>query len=120
MLVFSVYLLLRGHNAPGGGFSAALVAGTAFSLMIMAEGPELVRRALRVEPLTITAWGVLAAAASGLPAVLAGEPYMTGLWWPLDPQKGGLALGTPLLFDVGVFLVVLGAVVTLVLHLEER
>jgi multisubunit Na+/H+ antiporter MnhB subunit len=50
ILVFSVYLLFRGHNAPGGGFSAALVAATAFALFAIAEGPGPVYQALRIDP----------------------------------------------------------------------
>lgn len=120
ILVFSVYLLLRGHNAPGGGFSAALVAATGFALFAIAEGPQPVRRALRIDPLVLVAWGLLLAIGSGLLAVVAGEPFLTGLWWPTDALAGTPAVGTPLVFDVGVFLVVLGTILTLVLHLEER
>ena len=120
ILVFSVYLLFRGHNAPGGGFSAALVAGTAFSLFAIAEGPQPVRQALRIDPRDLMAWGLLLAAGSGLPAVLSGRPYLTGLWWRPEAFDGALAMGSPLFFDIGVFLVVLGAILTLVLKLEER
>ncbi len=119
ILVFSVYLLLRGHNAPGGGFSAALVAATGFALFAIAEGPQPVRMALRIDPLVLVAWGLLLAIGSGLLAVVAGQPFLTGLWWPADTLDGTPAVGTPLVFDVGVFLVVLGTILTLVLHLEE-
>lgn len=114
ILVFSAYLLFRGHHAPGGGFSAALVAGTGFSLFCIAEGAEAVRQALRIDPLSIIAVGLLVAIGAGLTGVAAGQPFMTGLWWPADQP----VLGTPLLFDVGVFLVVLGTILTLVLRLE--
>lgn len=120
ILVFSVYLLFRGHNAPGGGFSAALVAGTAFALFAIAEGPGPVRQALRIEPRVLIAWGLLLAVGSGLIAVLAGRPYLTGLWWTPAVLDGALAVGTPLFFDIGVFLVVLGTILTLLLHLEEH
>lgn len=120
ILVFSVYLLFRGHNAPGGGFSAALVAGTAFALFAIAEGPQPVRQALRIDPRDLIAWGLLLAAGSGLPAAISGQPYLTGLWWMPEAFEDALAVGTPLFFDIGVFLVVLGAILTLVLKLEER
>lgn len=119
ILVFSVYLLLRGHNAPGGGFSAALVAATGFALFAIAEGPQPVRQALRVDPSVLVAWGLLLAIGSGLLATATGQPFLTGLWWPADAIDAPATLGTPLLFDVGVFLVVLGTILTLVLHLEE-
>ena len=117
ILVFAVYLLFRGHNAPGGGFSGALVAGTGFALFAIAQGPQPVRQGLRCDPLSLIAWGVLLAVGSGLLGVLAGRSFLSGLWW--SPEKGVFAIGTPLLFDVGVFLVVLGAILTLVLELEE-
>lgn len=119
ILVFAFYLLFRGHNAPGGGFSAALVAGTGFCLFAIAEGPTAVRRALRTDPLRFIAWGLFLAIGSGLPALLNGHPYLTGLWWSPEWYDSTLAIGTPLFFDVGVFLVVLGAILTLVLLLEE-
>lgn len=120
ILVFAVYLLFRGHNAPGGGFSAALVAGTGFALFVIAEGPGALRSTLRVDPLAIVAAGLLLALGSGLPAVFQGEAFLTGQWWPAEPDMAGPHVGTPLAFDAGVFLVVLGTVVTLVLHLEEE
>lgn len=120
ILVFSIYLLFRGHNAPGGGFAAALVAGTGFSLFAITEGPGTVRRSLRIDPLVCTAWGMLLAILAGLPAVLTGRPFLTGLWLPAATGEGASVLGTPMLFDMGVFLVVLGAILTLMLHLEER
>jgi multisubunit Na+/H+ antiporter MnhB subunit len=120
ILVFSIYLLFRGHNAPGGGFSAALVAGTAFALFAIAAGPRPVRMALRIEPRMLIAWGLLLAVGSGLIAVMAGRPYLTGLWWTPAALNGALAVGTPLFFDIGVFLVVLGTILTLLLNLEER
>lgn len=119
ILVFSVYLLLRGHNAPGGGFSAALVAATGFALFTIAEGPQLVRLALRIDPLALVACGLLLAIGSGLLAIVTGQPYLTGLWWPANSPTATPAVGTPLVFDVGVFLVVLGTILTLVLHMEE-
>jgi multisubunit Na+/H+ antiporter MnhB subunit len=119
ILVFSTYLLFRGHNAPGGGFSAALVAATGFALFAIAEGPQTLRRALRADPLVLVAVGLVLAVGSGLLAAMGGQPFLTGLWWPSDPGSRAPVLGTPLFFDVGVFFVVLGTILTLVLHLEE-
>ena len=121
ILTFSVYLLMRGHNAPGGGFAGALVAGTGFALFAIAEGPAVVRRAIRIAPLTIAVIGLGLALASGLAAFVAGRPFLTGVWWISQSKPGpALAVGTPLVFDVGVFLTVLGTILTLILALEEN
>jgi multisubunit Na+/H+ antiporter MnhB subunit len=120
ILTFAVYLLLRGHNAPGGGFAAALVAGTGFALFAIAEGPAVVRQALHINPQKIAMGGLALAIGSGLAAPLMGRPFLTGIWWSSkSAQPGQLAIGTPLLFDVGVFLAVLGTILTLILALEE-
>ena len=115
VLVFAVYLLWRGHHEPGGGFIAALVAATGFALATLAGGPGSVRRGLMVAPQHLIAAGLGLSLLAGMAAVLSGQPFLTGLWWSV--QKA--ALGTPLLFDAGVFLVVLGAILTVLLALEE-
>ncbi|WP_300457252.1 MnhB domain-containing protein [Desulfobacula sp.] len=116
MLVFAVYLLLRGHHEPGGGFSAALVTGTAFALFAITEGPGRLRQAIRIRPEIISATGLTLGAGSGLPALVMGKPYLTGAWWSFNT----LALGTPMIFDMGVFLAVLGAILAVLLALEEN
>ena len=121
ILTFSVYLLMRGHNAPGGGFAGALVAGTGFALFAIAEGPSVVRKALRIAPQKIAVIGLGLALGSGLVALVVDRPFLTGIWWiPQSKQGAALALGTPLVFDVGVFLTVLGTILTLILALEEN
>jgi multisubunit Na+/H+ antiporter MnhB subunit len=117
ILVFAVYLLWRGHHLPGGGFAAALVAATGFALFTLSEGPEAVRRALRTDPLRITAAGLIVALVAGILPLLVHRPFLTGLWATIGAS---LSLGTPLLFDVGVFLVVWGTVLTLLLALEAN
>jgi multicomponent Na+:H+ antiporter subunit B len=121
MLLFAVFLLLRGHNEPGGGFVGGLVAAAAFALYIIAEGPAAARRALNLDPRTMIASGLLVALGSGLLALLSGQPFLTGQWGSLQISDLSLiALGTPLLFDTGVFLVVLGVVETIILALAEE
>jgi multicomponent Na+:H+ antiporter subunit B len=115
MVVFSIYLLLRGHNQPGGGFIGGLVAAAALFLQAIANGVAATRRALRVDPRAIAVLGIAVAIVAGLLAAVADEPFLTGVWF----FPAGLPLGTPLLFDMGVYLVVVGAVTTLVFALEE-
>ncbi|MBS3757871.1 MAG: Na+/H+ antiporter subunit B [Desulfobacterales bacterium] len=120
ILVFSIYLLFSGHNSPGGGFSGALVAATGFALYTIAEGPASVRRAIRIDPRRLIVFGLALALASGLAAVFAGKPFLTGLWWTVaELPDYTLVLGTPFFFDVGVYAIVLGTILTIILALEE-
>ena len=120
LLLFSIFLLLRGHNEPGGGFSAGLVAAAAFALLTIATDVPTTRRTLRMSPRIFMGAGLLVAVASGAVGLIGGGAFLTGLWTEL-PLPGGakLAVGTPLLFDVGVYLVVIGVVLTIVLSLME-
>ena len=116
LLVFSVFLLLRGHNLPGGGFSGGLVAASAFSLYALAYGAPAARKLIHFDPRTFIGSGLIIALVSGFFALPKNLPFMTGMWdkTPL-PVVG--KLGTPLLFDVGVYFVVLGIVLLLVFTL---
>ena len=122
MLLFSVYMLLRGHNEPGGGFIGGLIAAIGFALYAIAHGTAAARRALRLEPRVIAMAGLGLALLAGLGAALAAEPLFTGQWRFFGAEDGdkGLPISTVLLFDIGVYLVVVGAVLTLVLALEEE
>ena len=114
LLVFAVFLLLRGHNQPGGGFVGGLVAAAAFALYGIAFGVQRARQALSVKPLTLLGAGLLIALVSGLPAVVRGQPFLTAVW-----TSTPVAIGTPALFDVGVFLVVAGVVLMMIFSLAE-
>ena len=117
LLLFALFLLFRGHNAPGGGFVAGLVVAAAFVLHAMAFGVAASRRALLVAPSMLLPIGLSVALISGVPAVLLGLPFMTGLWTTLGPGPTDIALGTPLVFDIGVFLAVIGVVLRIVFTL---
>jgi multicomponent Na+:H+ antiporter subunit B len=120
MLVFSIFVLLRGHNAPGGGFIAGLIGASAVAIYGIAAGPAEVRKALIVHPMVMAGGGVFLAGVSGLVSAFLGVPYLTGLWLMFTlPDGTELAVSTPLVFDIGVFLTVLGVLSTLALSLEE-
>jgi len=119
MLIFSFFLLLRGHNEPGGGFVGGLVAAAAYALYFIANGITEAQKALRTEPIRLIAAGLLTALGSTLPALLAGKPFMTGLWWNTNLPVIG-KVGTPLLFDTGVFLLVLGIALKIIFALAEE
>ena len=110
LVVLSLVVLYRGHNYPGGGFIGGLIAASAFLLLALSRGWDAAVQALRVEPLTLLVVGLAVALASGLPGLFGAQPIMTGHWLPFFelPLLGKVKLGTPLLFDVGVFLTVVG------------
>ena len=121
LLILSVVVLLRGHNEPGGGFIGGLMAGSAYILAALVSGPAVVRRTLPVSPTLIMAFGLLIALISGLPGWIGGEPFFTGMWVSLEPVEGyPLKLGTPLLFDIGVFLAVIGFTLAVIFTLMEE
>jgi len=118
-LVYSIFVLFRGHNEPGGGFIGGLIAASAIATYAIAFGPEIVRRAIKVPPMAVAAVGVLMAFLSGVPAILLDQPYFTGQW-PFAEVGGALKnIATPVVFDIGVYLVVVGTIAALVLSLEE-
>ena len=119
LLLFAVFLLLRGHNQPGGGFVGGLVVSATFILYSIAFGVDAARRALLVRPSTLLGVGPLVALVSGLPGLVAGQPFMTAMWTSVTTGRTVLHLGTPLVFDVGVFLSVIGVVLTIVFTLAE-
>jgi multicomponent Na+:H+ antiporter subunit B len=119
LLLFAVFLLLRGHNQPGGGFVAGLVVSASFVLYAIAFGVAAARRALLVRPPRLLGIGLLVAFLSGVPGVVVGRPFMSALWLQVPLGSAAVDIGTPLVFDVGVFLAVVGVVVTIVFTLAE-
>ncbi|GAA3064230.1 Na+/H+ antiporter subunit B [Rhizobium viscosum] len=120
MLLFSLFILLRGHNEPGGGFIGGLIAASALAIYGIAFGVEAVRRAIRFHPLAIAGFGLLLSCLAGLISIVFAVPFMTGLW--VYPVLAGVEvpLSSVMLFDLGVYFVVLGAVASIALALEER
>lgn len=121
LLLFAIFLLLRGHHEPGGGFIAGLVASGAFVLYAIAYDVAGARRALRVEPRSVIGAGLAIAGLSGIFSMLVQKPFLTGLWGSF-PWIGGdtIKAGTPLLFDFGVCLTVIGVTLTIILSLAEE
>ena len=120
LLMFSVFLLLRGHNEPGGGFVGGLMAATGFALFSIAFGSATARRILRIDPNMLIGVGLMIALSSGLITLLLNQPFLTGIWYKLPlGSVGKLELGTPLFFDIGVYLTVWGVTLTIIFALEE-
>ena len=118
LLLFSLFVMLRGHNDPGGGFVGGLVAAAAFSLITIAQGVNTARQTLIADPRALIAVGLLVAVLSGLAGTLLQRPFMTGLWTAGNIPVLG-KIGSPQTFDVGVYMTVLGVVLTIVFALAE-
>lgn len=121
LLVFSAYMLLRGHNAPGGGFIGGLIAATGFVVYAIACGTEDARKALRFDPGSIAGVGLGIALFAGVMAVFWGDALFTGQWLFIGAtaESKGIPLSSVLIFDIGVYLVVLGAILSITFALEE-
>jgi len=119
MLAASVWILLRGHNAPGGGFIAGLVAVAATALMAIVYGVDSARRHLPLRPLPLAVTGVLLALISGIPGTGLDRPFLTHQWWNIELGISSLKLSTVLVFDLGVFAAVWGAFASYLLALLD-
>lgn len=122
MILLSIVFLLRGHNEPGGGFIGGLLAAAGFALYSFAVGLAEARRLLAVHPRTLIATGLLFAVASGFPALFANKDFLYGrrVTLQIPGFEGGLKVGTPFVFDVGVYLAVIGVTLLMAFTLEER
>jgi multicomponent Na+:H+ antiporter subunit B len=117
MLMFAAFILLQGHNAPGGGFIAGLIAALAVTVYALALGVRAAEQLLVVSAPGIAGTGIALALFAGLLSLAVGAPFLTGLWADFHLGDAEIAISTPLVFDIGVFLVVLGAVSAIVLAL---
>lgn len=115
--LLSLFILYRGHDMPGGGFVGGLMGAMAVAVIALADGVPAARRQLRVQPVSLIAAGMIAALLSGIPGLFAGGEYLTHQWVQFP---GGFKLGTTLLFDLGVYLVVLGGVLAMIFRLYEE
>ncbi|GAB2183200.1 Na(+)/H(+) antiporter subunit B [Roseibium sp. LAB1] len=120
MVLFSIFVLLRGHNEPGGGFIGGLIAASALAIFGIACGVASVRRAIVFHPMGVSGFGLFLAALAGLPSIFKAQAFMTSQWLELHMFGVEIALSTPLFFDIGVYLVVVGAIGSIALALEER
>ena len=96
-----------------------LVAATALALVLLVEGLSAARGLLRIDPLSLVAAGLSVALLSGVPPLLDGRPFMAGLWLKVPLPVVG-KIGSPVVFDAGVYLVVLGIVVAILFALAEE
>ena len=119
-IVVGLYIFLRGHNEPGGGFVAGLVIAIALLMQYMASGFAWTQERQRIEYHTMIGLGVVIAAATGVGAWLLGRPFLTSAYTYIHlPPIEEFELATAMLFDLGVFLTVLGAVMLMLYSLSR-
>lgn len=117
--LFSVFLLFRGHNLPGGGFIGGLLAAIALFLHSMVFGVNVTLKSYRLNPRKLMAGGLLVALIAVLVSMFMGLTLFTGVWSEITLPLIG-KLGTPMLFDVGVYLVVVGVVLNITFVLTKN
>jgi multisubunit Na+/H+ antiporter MnhB subunit len=118
ILLVSVYLTFRGHNAPGGGFAGGLVAGAAFVLRFLAGGSLRVRRSVVTSPTTLIGCGMFLAAATVVAPILFGDALLESTIWKIDvPGIGTVKLVSSTFFDLGVYVLVIGVVLSVLVAL---
>lgn len=118
LLLFSIFLLLRGHYEPGGGFVGGLVASMAFLIHSFANGLTHTRKIIKINPRLLMPIGLFLALVAGMAPWFVGLPFLTGLWFS-DPVKFIGMVSSVLLFDIGVYLVVIGTTLTIFFSISE-
>lgn len=117
--MFSVFLLFRGHNLPGGGFIGGLLAAIALFLHSMVFGVDDTIKRYHLNPRVIIATGLLVSLGSVLISLFKGLTLFTGVWSSFQLPLIG-KLGTPMLFDIGVYMVVVGVVLNITFILTKN
>ncbi len=113
--VFAIYLLLRGHNLPGGGFIAGLASAISVILLGLAMGFDEFDRILKFDPMRLAAVGLLIAACTACLPLFLGQSFFQHTMWHMHvPLLGEMHVGTTLAFDIGVLMVVVGISVKVV------
>src|SRR4029079_808328 len=120
LAALSVIVLLRGHNEIGGGFVGGLTAALAFAIVALAQGVGIAREKLRLHPLMLAGGGLLIAAASGMPGLVVYGDFLRHVWFEADVLGVHIKQGTTLLFDLGVYLAVLGTVLAFLFGLTRE
>lgn len=119
LVLFSVFLTLRGHNAPGGGFAGGLVMGSAVVLRYLASGPKGMR-SLRIDPIALIGIGLAIATTVGLVSLVVDGSFLESAIWTWDaPVIGDVKIVSSSLFDVGVHVLVVGVVMSVIVALAE-
>jgi len=121
IVLLSIYLFLRGHDQPGGGFIAGITLSTGFVLQYLAGGTRWVEDRLRIMPTLWIGIGLMLAVLTGAGAWLFGMPFLTSYFQYLElPILGKVPMASALIFDLGVFVLVVGATVLILIALAHQ
>jgi multicomponent Na+:H+ antiporter subunit B len=118
-LFFSFYMLFRGHNEPGGGFIGGLIGTIVFILYGMIYGSDDLKKIMLLEPLKLIFWGLAIIVASGFLSYFQSEPFMTSRWAHFYLPFFGKP-GTPILFDIGIYILVMGVVLKITVTMLDQ
>ncbi|MBX3708556.1 MAG: Na+/H+ antiporter subunit B [Gammaproteobacteria bacterium] len=116
-LLFSIWVLFSGHNLPGGGFIGGLIGASGFALYLIAYGAKALRNIVKIDLNLLLALGLLCILSSGLLSLLQKKIFLTAMW--INMKFIDAYVGTPILFDMGIYLVVLSSILIIMLALEE-
>lgn len=120
LLGFAVYLLFAGHDSPGGGFVGGLMTSAAIILLYMAYGLKMVEKIIPIDFKILVPIGLLLALLTGLGSLLFNVPFLTHTFFSIPfPFIGSLELATAMFFDLGVYITVLGATITIIVTLAQ-
>jgi monovalent cation:proton antiporter len=120
ILTFSLFLFFAGHNNPGGGFIGGLMTAGALVLLALAFDLETIRKVIPLDFRRITAFGLLLAVLTGVGSFLFGAPFLSHTFTHYElPLLGETELATAVLFDLGVYLAVVGVTMTIILSIGE-
>jgi len=119
LLLFSIFITLRGHNAPGGGFAGGLVMGSAVILRYLTAGPAGVR-SLRFDPIALIGTGLVLAVSVGLTSLIFDDAFLESAIWKWHaPVIGDVKIVSSSIFDVGVHILVVGVVMAVIVAFAE-
>ncbi|MDX9748113.1 MAG: MnhB domain-containing protein [Paludibacter sp.] len=121
LVIFSVIMLLRGHNLPGGGFIGGLLAGLSLAYKGFAFTPSVLEKEMKIRPEIFMVFGLVLIFISLWPGVVLEGTLMQGIWFTIPfPFTEGYKFGTPFLFDIGVYFVVIGVTVLFLFSLSDK
>lgn len=120
LMMVSVFYLFRGHHYPGGGFIGALIATAGLVFYSLAHGKKDMQKLIKFDPFTFIAYGLLVIAASAVVPLFSQQPVLTGMWSHVHVGPFDIHIGTPMFFDIGVYIAVIGVNLKIIVSMTEE